>query len=296
MQDLASLDAHRRSIQSLVPLLEAIRSVAEIGWRRAEQARTPLGNYTDRLIAMMKAVSAVIDPAEHWFLRGSGTTDGPMALLLVTAERGLCGRFNHHLVNTGLQHAERLREQGHRVELLCLGTRGQRLLEEAGESVLFFRPMPSLGVPDYIDVEEMALEMLDLVEQGQFIGLNVVFNQPVRQFNYDAIFESLMPPQIGSDEIRPSQVTIKPSDDGINLLSHLLAEYMLVGLYRVIMESVASEQLARIHTMRLAVDNANDLLEDLTAEYRQAQHQATTNALIETLAGFRATMRGNERR
>jgi F-type H+-transporting ATPase subunit gamma len=289
MEDVEALAAHRQVIVRLIPLLEAMRSVAEIAWRRAEQGFQPLAHYSDRLRAMLERVVTSLDREQHAALLGSWADGRPVGLLFVSSERGLCGAFNERLVDHGRQHARNLAAQGQTVKLLCLGSRGRRLLEAAGQPLLYSRSMPSLSVPTYGDVEEVALDLLDLAEQGAFGRLSVIHNAPVQRFQYGVSIQALLPPDITVPEGSQKRAVVKPRGDTPTLITHLLTESLLIGLYQAVMASVISEQLARIYAMRLAVDNARKLLDRLTLEHNLALSHAATSALLEIMAGYEAT-------
>ena len=85
-------------------------------------------------------------------------------------------------------------------------------------------------------------------------------------------------------------MSVKPATDVPALVTHLLTEHLLIGLYRAVIESVISEQLARIYTMRLAVEHAEKLLETLTLDYNLARRHAETNSLLEIVTGYEATL------
>jgi F0F1-type ATP synthase gamma subunit len=91
------------------------------------------------------------------------------------------------------------------------------------------------------------------------------------------------------------RMRVKPSGETRDLVTHLLTEHLLVQLYRVIAESVVSEQLARIQAMRLAVENARAVLERLTLEYTVASRQAMTSALLEITTGYQLAQPGRRR-
>jgi F-type H+-transporting ATPase subunit gamma len=234
-------------------------------------------------------VAAALEPAQRdtWL---QGDTEGrPIALLFVTAERGLCGPFNERLVTHGLQHARTLSAQGHTVRFLCLGSRGRRSLEAAQQTLLYAKPLPSLSVPTYVDIEEIALDLLDLLERKAFGRLLVVHNTPVRRFQYQATIRTLLPPALPVPQRPHERVVVKPERDLPTLLTHLLTEHLLVGLYQAVIESAMSEQLARVYTMRLATENARKLLDQLTLDYNLARSHAVTNSLLEIVAGYEAT-------
>lgn len=289
MDDIAAIAAHRHTIERLIPLLNAIRSVAEIAWRRAEQGLYPLTRYSEQTQTVLETVVASL-AADRRTSITAGWSDARTALLLVTSERGLCGPFNDRVISGGLKLARELTEQGKVVNFICLGSRGQRLLEARGNTSIYSRTLPSFSVPTYVDIEEVALDMLDLLEQQVFGRLVVVHNTPVQRFQYGLITNVLLPPDIAIPKGHPSSVTVKPVADAPALLTHLLTEHLLLGLYRAVLESAISEQLARIYTMRLAVEHAEKLLETLTLDYNLARRHDETTSLLEIVTGYEATL------
>jgi len=203
----------------------------------------------------------------------------------------LCGPFNDRLVTQGLQRLRSLTEQNQAIRILCLGSRGKRLLEAAGHSLLYVKPLPSLAIPSYVEIEGVALDLLELVEQKKFGRLVVVHNAPVQRFQYGVTLRDLLPLAIAAPQRqhKPKRIAVKPARDAPTLVTHLLTEYLLVELYQAVIESAISEQLARMYTMRLATENANKLLEKLTLEYNLARSQAVTQELLEIVAGYDAT-------
>ncbi|HLJ58507.1 MAG TPA: F0F1 ATP synthase subunit gamma [bacterium] len=296
MENLETLRAHRQGIQRLVPILEAVRSVAEIAWRRAERGALPLRRYSTQVRDMFERVLLSLDEAQREAFLGGRSASSPIALLLVTAERGLVGPFNKRLVAYGLEYARTLAGEGRTVRYLCLGTRGIRLLAGAGAPLLYSRSLPSLAIPAYVDVQEMALDLVGLVEQGAFGRLLVVHNAPVQRFQYAPTTRLLLPPDVRSDTSSRPRVVVKPATDTPTLLTHLLTEHLLVGLYQAVLESAISEQLARIYTMRLAVDNAGKLVDRLTLAYNRARRNTITNALLEVVSAYEMMARGEQPR
>lgn len=287
MENLEALAAHRATLQRLVPLLDAIRSVAEIAWRRAERGSGPLQTYRNHLRGTLEMVAASLDRQERETLLGHG--EGPLAVLFISSERGLCGAFNNRLVAEGLAQLPHFAWHGSPVRLLSLGSRGRRMLEASGQELLYAKPLPSLSVPSYSEIETAALDLLDLVEHGAFKQLWVVHNAPVRRFQYAVTTRRLLPLDMEIKTRRRARV--KPEGQTARLLTHLLTEELLVGLYQAVLDSVTSEQLARIYTMRLATDSCRRLIGQLTSEYNAARRNAITGALMEIVAGYEATGR-----
>jgi F-type H+-transporting ATPase subunit gamma len=171
---------------------------------------------------------------------------------------------------------------------MSLGGRGQHLLEAAGHAPAYARPLPSLGIPTYVEVERIALDLLDLTEQGVISSLVVLHNAPVRRFEYGLTVRTLLPPELPAAPERQAGLPVKPATDVPNVLNHLLTERLIVQLYQAIVRSSISEQLARVQAMRLAGDNAQKVFDDLGLRYQLAERQAMTASLLEVLSGYQA--------
>jgi F-type H+-transporting ATPase subunit gamma len=288
MESLETLEAHRRGVSHLVPILDAVRSIAELAWRHAEHGFHPLDAYAQRLQTAFERMVATLTREERTALAPRDHL--PVGLLFVSSERGLCGPFNERVVEYGLAQARSLTEEGASVRYLCFGSRSRRLLEAAGVTLLYTRPLASLSVPAYVDIQEAALDLLGLTDQRAFGRLVVIHNAPARRFQYAPTIRQLLPPVLPVVSGPAAPATVIPAGDRPILLTHLMTELVLVGLFRSVMESVISEQLARIYTMRLAADNARGLVNDLTAQCNLARRNAITNSLLEIVAGYEATV------
>jgi F-type H+-transporting ATPase subunit gamma len=294
MESLEVLEAHRNGIARLIPILDAVRSIAELAWRHAERGFQPLDAYASQLGIAFERVAATLAREERAALVGRDRL--PVGLLFVSSERGLCGGFNERLVKHGLARARVLASAGETVRYLSLGSRGRRLLETAGETLLYARPLTSLSVPAYVDIQEAALDLLGFADTKAIGRLLVVHNAPTRRFQYAPVERTLLPPELPPPPSRPHSVVVKPADDQPLLLTHLTTEHVLIRLFRSVMESVISEQLARIYTMRLAADNARRLVDGLTGECNLARRNAITTSLLEIVAGYDATMESGKPR
>jgi len=288
MESLEVLEAHRRGLTRLIPLLDAVRSIAELAWRHAERGFHPLDAYAGRVRASFERVVSTLTREERAALIGGDHL--PVGLLFVSSERGLCGAFNERLVEYGLGQARALTDRGESVRYLCLGSRSRRLLEAAGVTLLYTKALVSLSVPAYVDIQEVALDLLGLVDQKAFGRLVVIHNAPTRRFQYAPALRALLPPELPTVSGPSPAASVMPAGDTPVLFTHLITERVLVGLFRSVIESVISEQLARIYTMRLAADSARRLVDDLTAQCNLARRNAITNSLLEIIAGFDATL------
>jgi F0F1-type ATP synthase gamma subunit len=104
---------------------------------------------------------------------------------------------------------------------------------------------------------------------------------------YKTAEHQLLPTQISDQTHADAPYEILPGDDGRSLLAHGSAELLITALYQIAIESALSEQFARIASMRLAVENARRIAEQLRFEFNLARQRQTTNGLLELISGYR---------
>jgi F-type H+-transporting ATPase subunit gamma len=291
--DYEAIRAHQHAVQQVIPLLEAIRSVAEIAFRHAEERLPPLARYASRLDAEL---SELTPRAGERFKAMEGLS-GHSLLVVVSSERGLCGAFNQRLVDRVLAELKGRRLAGQDTVLVCLGRQGKRLLDAAREPLAYWAPMPSFALLAYVDIERAAIAILDLMEHRRCARLVIMHAAPRHRFQYEIVIRQLLPlGQIPSVSVAGAAVAreVKPLSDFDDLLTRLVTEHVLIDLYQAVIESAISEELARVAAMRLAKDNAERLLDQLTGDANRARQISETNALLEIISGFRATTAQND--
>jgi F-type H+-transporting ATPase subunit gamma len=211
-------------------------------------------------------------------------------LIAITSERGLCGGFNRGLVGSAIELVKTINAAGQDVDLVCLGTQGKRLFAARNRELAYSAPSPSFAAPSYPDVEALVLQLLDLMDQRGCGRLLVIHNAPVHRFQHQVTNAQLFPFEWPATQPR-SRVAVKPDEDTGALVTHLITERVLIGLYKAIILSATSEELARVAAMKLATDNARKRLDELTSAANQARQLAETNALLEIISGFEAASR-----
>ena len=201
---------------------------------------------------------------------------------------GLCGVFNQRLVERARAEVRQLASTGDAVVIACLGRQGQRLLQAAGEQLAYEAPLPSFTLPAYLDIEKVAIDILDLMEERACGRLIVMYNTQTHRFQYEITSRQLFPVEASPTTSSTGKTEVKPAADAEELFTHLVTERVLIELYEAVVESSISEELARVAAMRLATDNARHLLESLTLDANRARQIAETNALLEIISGFHA--------
>ena len=288
------IEEHLDAVSGLEPLMRAIRSVAEVAYRRADERSETLEIYETHITALLRSATRELSAPEREQLLGEGAGQR-IGVLLVGSERGLCGPFNEQALDTFQRTLDRIEEEGRQAVPLVLGSKASRVLSQRGFESTFSRSLPSFNVPPYVRVEELALDLLDLLAGDRLDGLRVVHHRPAQGFEYETVEKALWPIEPDAADRDVPRVPVHASEDLEAFVQHLVTERFLVDLYEAVLHSSASEQLARIRTMRLAVDNVQDREDDLHRELQRARRHAETQALLQVLSGFEATAETSDR-
>jgi F-type H+-transporting ATPase subunit gamma len=253
-----------------------------------------LDTYEAHISRMLRGATKELSNSERARLLGEGAGQR-IGVLLVGSERGLCGPFNEQALDTFQRTLDGIEDDGRQGVPLVLGSKASRVLSQRGVEPTFSRPLPSFNVPPYVRVEELALKLLDLLAGDQLDGLRVVHQRPAQGFEYETVEKDLWPIEPSTTDMDVPRVPVHASEDLESFVRHLVTEHFLVDLYDAVLHSSASEQLARIRTMRLAVDNVQDREDDLRRELQRARRHAETQALLQVISGFEATEETTDR-
>lgn len=233
------LAAHQHGIGHLIPFLDAMRSIAEIAWRRAIRRLDPLAVYRRGVQASLDGALSGLDDHTGAPFPG-GATAGPVALLLITPERGLCGPFTSRLVELwpAVCPSTWWRRSGS--QALLPRHSGPAPAGICRDESHYARPLPSLMALTYVAVEAIVLELLDLFDQGPFARLEVVRQRPTHRFQYETGVLPLLPPALDISQRRTKRARVLPTADAPALVTQLLTESVLSGLYQVVIESASA--------------------------------------------------------
>jgi F-type H+-transporting ATPase subunit gamma len=220
-----------------------------------------------------------------------------IAILLVTADRGLAGAFNSQILRAGLRTAGEYESDGRDISFYASGRRGVSSLTFRGRDVAGaytgFTERPS-----YADAREIAADLMAAYVDGKVDRVDILYNGYVSPLVQEVRRETLLPLQeatiLESDEDEDEDegtghnalVEYEPGPEEI--LERLIPDYVEISLYRALLESTASELGARMTAMRNASQNAGEVIEDLTLEMNRARQAEITQEIMEVVAGAEA--------
>ena len=286
---MASQQDIRRRIrfaQNVEKITKAMELVAASRLRRAQARIEALRPYADRMQALTVEVAAASSRAHDQPLleRRDVST---VAVVALSADRGLAGGFNANVVRRSLEAAARERAEGHDVIWLTVGRRGTSTLRfrrqeiEADYTGMTDRPA-------FADAQAIAQRVADLYTEGRVDRVVMVYNafvsalaQKLEEVELLPVPESLL----SGEEPQKIEGSYLEEPDASAILSHLLPTYLEVTVYRALLESTASEHGARMTAMRNASENAGELIDSYTLQMNRARQSEITQQILEVVAG-----------
>jgi F-type H+-transporting ATPase subunit gamma len=280
MASLRDIRRRIRGVKNIRQVTRAMNMIAAARLRRAQQKAESARPYAERLTEILQDVLASSGGAARHPLMEQREARR-IALLVVTADRGLCGAFNAGII----REAQRfLREQTAPVELITVGRKGRDYFQRLGCAVAHHFPQPSrdvrleeVGAVSKRIVGDYAAAKYDRVFLAYARFVSVLKSQPV--------VVRLLPLEKPASAEQRAKTAYQFEPNAEQLLGALLPQYVEVLMYRAIVESLASEQAARMIAMKAATDSASDMITALTRQYNNARQASITKQLLEVVSG-----------
>jgi F-type H+-transporting ATPase subunit gamma len=287
------------SVKNIRKITRAMEMVAAARLRRAEQRIAHLRPYAGAIRRMTRqAAEAAGGEVGKLPILQQHESEQTIAILLVTADRGLAGAFNSQILRAGIRAAADYEGDGRDVRFYASGRRGVSSLtfrgREVAGSYVGFTERPS-----YADARDIAEDLMAAYVDGKVDRVDILYNGYVSPLVQEVRRETLLPLQEatilepsddedddGEDTGHDALVEYEPGPEEI--LERLIPDYVEISLYRALLESTASELGARMTAMRNASENAAEVIEDLTLEMNRARQAEITQEIMEVVAGAEA--------
>jgi F-type H+-transporting ATPase subunit gamma len=286
------------SVKNIRKITRAMEMVAAARLRRAEQRIAHLRPYAGAIRRMTRqAAEAAGGEVGQLPILQQHDSEKTIAILLVTADRGLAGAFNSQILRAGLRTASEYESDGRDVTFYASGRRGVSSLtfrgREVAGSYTGFTERPA-----YADARDIAADLMAAYVDGKVDRVDILYNGYVSPLVQEVRRETLLPLQEatilettededdGEETGHHALVEYEPGPEEI--LERLIPDYVEISLYRALLESTASELGARMTAMRNASQNAAEVIDDLTLEMNRARQAEITQEIMEVVAGAEA--------
>ena len=297
MANLKELKNRITSVTSTQKITKAMQMVAAAKLRRAQEAAENSRPYAQRMERMIASVASNLPSldAAPPLVVGTGKDDVHL-LVVVTAERGLCGAFNTNIVRTVRARARELKDSGKTVKLFCVGRKGQESLRrDMEDDIVEYVTLRDVKQLSFADIRQVAEKISQMFSDSEFDVCTVYFNAFKSVISQIVTDQQLIPVKLPDPDAEADEDTVdlggaiyeyEPEEN--DLLGVLVPRNISVQIYRSLLESSAAEQAARMTSMDNATRNAGDMIDALTLTYNRTRQAIITKELIEIVSGAEA--------
>jgi F-type H+-transporting ATPase subunit gamma len=298
---MPSLQSVRRKIASVKKtqkITKAMKMVAAAKLKRFQNRILAARPYALKMRETIRNLSRRVNREAHPLLRKRESAPPHVLLTVVTSDRGLCGAFNTNILRTAITALKEFESRGAQVEVLVIGRKGREFFRRRAWTVR----REVVDIFDKLTFEHgmvMGEELLAIDDYvaGRIDAVYVIYNEFKNVMQQRVVVERLLPidwiVEISSvkdldqpTETAPGAYLYEPSED--ELLKHLLHRNFHVQAYRILLESSAAEQAARMAAMDGATRNAGELIKKLETYYNKTRQAVITKELMDIVGGAEA--------
>ncbi len=289
MPSLKSLRLRINSVKSTRKITQAMKMVAAAKLRRAQTQAEAARPYAERMERMLASLGASVagSPDAPKLLVGTGA-DQVHLLVVVTAERGLCGGFNTNVGRFARAQVRALEAEGKTVKIITVGRKGavylkrefaNRIVEEFS-----FANKKRIG---FEDASEVSAKISDMLDAGAFDVCTLIYNRFKNVISQTPVGQQLIPTPLPEVKAESGALyEFEPTEEEI--LARLLPQNLGIQIYRALLDNAAGFYGSQMTAMDNATRNAGDMINKLTLNYNRTRQANITRELIEIISGAEA--------
>ncbi|MFY0692433.1 MAG: F0F1 ATP synthase subunit gamma [Paracoccaceae bacterium] len=288
MPSLKDLKNRIESVKSTRKITKAMQMVAAAKLRRAQESAEAGRPYAERFNAVMAGLAQSVGDSDSApkLLSGTGS-DQTHLLVVMTAERGLCGGFNTNISKLARNAAQDLIKAGKTVKILTVGKKGREALKrDFGDCFIDHVDLTEVKRPGYEDAAKIGGEIITRFEAGEFDVATIFFARFENVISQVPTEQQVIPATFEAADAEATVYDYEPGEEEI--LADLLPRGVATQIFSALLENGASEQGARMSAMDNATRNAGDMIDRLTIEFNRSRQAVITNELIEIISGAEA--------
>ena len=290
MPSLIDLRRRIRAVKSTQQITKAMKMIAASRLRRAQDRVTGARPFAQRMLQVLNGLVARVDPSAHPLLRTPADGEGRPLVIVITADRGLCGGFNSNAIKGAGQFIGAEHKAGRQPTLGLVGRKGRDFFRRRGfevvlEHVNIFQRLT------FSHAEMIANTAIEEFTSGRASSVTLGYNEFKSVMSQHVAVERLLPIPQGDLEAEA------PTGSGADYLYEptaqeifrdLLPRHVQVQVYRALLESNAAFFAAQMTAMDAATRNSTEMLEDLTLYMNKVRQAAITREIIEVVSGAAA--------
>ncbi len=285
-----------KSVKNTQQITRAMKMVAAAKLRKAQEKVVAARPYSQKVYEVLNRIASTAGGVQHPLLKEY--TEGKTGMIVVAADRGLCGGFNTNIIRTA-QHDQ---EKKSDYTMLTIGNKASSFFEGRGANIT--AKFTGLGdEPNYETAEEIADKIIELYKEGTFKEIYLYYTKFITVMQQQVMKIKLLPfsvemtePEdadhnehdVNTESKKPKSISYLYEPSAEEVLEELLPKYIETMVYGALIESKASEQGSRMTAMESATKNADEMIAKLTLSFNRARQAAITQELSEIVAGANA--------
>ncbi len=283
MATLRDIKRRIASVRSTQQITKAMKMVAAAKLRKAQERLYKARPYAYQIAQVLGHVAARVDRSAHPLL--ADREPNRVGYVIVTGDRGLCGSFNTNILRHA--HEELDSVQAETVGLITVGRKAVQHFDKLDVQVLG-RYMNFFNELEFSHAVAIASLIRSKFLDHELDHIYVIYNEFKSAVQQRVVVEQILPivPELPEKEKHPSEYLFEPSPQAI--LDPLLDRYLNVRVWRILLESYAAEQGARMTAMEAATENAEEMIHNLILHYNKARQASITKEIIEIVSGAEA--------
>jgi F-type H+-transporting ATPase subunit gamma len=288
MPSLIDLRRRIRAVKSTQQITKAMKMIAASRLKRAQDRVVSARPFAQRMLKVLNGLVARVEQDAHPLLRIPPPGSGRPLLIVITADRGLCGSFNSNVIKAAGQFIVN-DAPGRAVALGLIGRKGRDFFRRRGFDVRY----EAVGIFQRItfgEATDIADAAIDEFTSGRASSVHLVYNEFKSVMTQRIVVERLLPiPRLESDAAAGPAVDYLYEPTPEEIFRDLLPRHVQVQIYRALLESNAAFFAAQMTAMDAATRNSADMLENLTLYMNKVRQAAITREIIEVVSGAAAT-------
>jgi F-type H+-transporting ATPase subunit gamma len=287
MPSLIDLRRRIRAVKSTQQITKAMKMIAASRLRRAQERVVSARPFAQRMLKVLNGLVSRVDQDMHPLLRTTAPAGSRPLLIVITADRGLCGSFNSNIIKAAGQFIVKEGRQ-HEIALGLIGRKGRDFFRRRGFDVRY----EAVGIfqrLSFADAEGLADAAIEEFTSGRASSVYLVYNEFKSVMSQRIVVERLLPiPRLEGETAGPTtEYLYEPSP--AEIFKDLLPRHVQVQVYRALLESNAAFFAAQMTAMDAATRNSAEMLDNLTLYMNKVRQAAITREIIEVVSGASAT-------
>lgn len=290
MATLREIKSRITSIKSTEKITRAMKMVASVKFRKAQQNVVAARPYALKIGEILRNLIPTIESFDNELLKQREIKK--ICIVVVAADRGLCGSFNTNLLkaaNNLIQEKYGEYFRSHDLTLFPVGRKAFEFFSKRGFD-LYAKSVNVFDRLTFADAQAIVKEIITGYNEKRFDKVVVIYNEFKSVVQSKTVEEQFLPippfEAAEGEKVMQSNYIFEPSS--VEIVDNLLPRHLNTQIWRILLESFASEQAARMTAMETATSNANDLIKALDLQYNRARQAKITTEILEIVGGAEA--------